>query len=65
MKLFIQKSLVRQTTSNLLSLIISQKSVTNQQNMAKHLIFFFFSTDKSLQETITLTSKGYEHYLTP
>ena len=65
MKLFIQKSLVRQTTSNLLSLIISQKSVTNQQDMAKHLIFFFFSTDKSLQETITLTSKGYEHYLTP
>lgn len=65
MKLFIQKSLVRQTTSNLLSLIISQKSVTNQQDMAKHLIFFFFSTDKSLEETITLTSKGYEHYLTP
>ena len=65
MKLFIQKSLVRQTTSNLLSLTISQKSVTNQQDMAKHLIFFFFSTDKSLQETITLTSKGYEHYLTP
>ena len=65
MKLFIQKRLVRQTTSNLLSLIISQKSVTNQQDMAKHFNFFFFSTDKSLQETITLTSKGYEHYLTP
>ena len=45
------------------SLLINQKSVTNQQDMAEHFNNFFTSIGKNLQETIPRTRKDYVQYL--
>ena len=50
-------------TNNPSSLLINQKSVTNQQDMAEHFNNFFTSIGKNLQETIPRTRKDYVQYL--
>ena len=61
MKLFIQKKASK--TNNPSSLLIHQKSVTNQQGMAEHFNNFFTSIGKNLQEINPLTMKDYPQYL--
>ena len=60
MKLFIQKKASKADKPS--SLLIHQKSVTNQQGMAEHFNNFT-STGKNLQEIIPLTRKDYPQYL--
>ena len=45
------------------SLLINQKSVTNQQDMAEHFNNYFTSIGKNLQETIPPTRTDYAQYL--
>ena len=61
MKSFIQKKLLKQTKPS--SLLINQKSITNQQDLAKHFNNFFTFMGKNLQETIPPARKDYAQYL--
>ena len=50
-------------TNSSSSLLINQKSITNQQDMAEHFNNFFTSIGKNLQEKIAPTRNDYAQYL--
>ena len=49
-------------TNNPSSLLINQKSLTNQQDMAEHFNNFFTFIGKNLQKTVPPTRKDYAQY---